>query len=151
MVTDKGTALNPQSSAHSANTTAYEIEIRLQKLSKLLNSESGKILAGYGFTQEDLLPVNRRSYFTTLAELNVFTNKVILDYCSKQFSNCTSLEGVRFFVKNRLILAKFQMRLKIAGIRYFYLRNESAAEAGLKVLDAICKLIVPFQPSGSPS
>ncbi len=139
-------ALNLQ----SPNTTFQEIEIRLQKLSRLLNRESGKVLAGYGFTQEDLLPVNRRSYFTTLAELNVFTNKIILDYCAKQFSNCTSLEGVRFFAKNRLILAKFQMRLKIAGIRYFYFRNESAAEVGLKVLDAMSTLIVPFQPSVSP-
>ena len=144
-------ALNPQSSGHSANTTFQEIEIRLQKLSRLLNRESGKILAGYGFTQEDLLPVNRRSYFATLAELNGFTNKIILDYCAKQFSNCTSLEGVRFFVKHRLILARFQLRLKIAGIRYFDFRNEAAGEAGLKVLDAICTLIVPFQPSGSPS
>ncbi len=144
-------ALNPQPSGHSANTTFQEIEIRLQKLSRLLNRESDKVLAGYGFTQEDLLPVNCQSYFKTLGELNGFTNKIILDYCAKKFSNCTSFEGVRFFAKHRLILAKFQLRLKIAGIRYFYFRHEAAAEAGLKVLDAICALIVPFQPSGSPS
>ena len=144
-------ALNPQSSGNRANTTFQEIEIRLQKLSRLLNSESGKVLAGYGFTQEDLLPVNRQSYFIVLAELNGFTNKIILDYCAKQFSNCTSLEGVRFFAKHRLLLARFQMRLKIAGLRYFYFRNEAAATAGLKVLDSICTLIIPFQSSGSPS
>jgi hypothetical protein len=134
---------------HNQNATFEAIESRLLKLSRLLNRESGNVLAGYGFSDEDLRPVNQRLYFTTLAELRPLTKKVILDYCAKQFANCTSLEGARFFAKHRLILAKTHIKLRWAGIRFYYLRTPAAAELGLRTLEGLADLIIPLQAAGS--
>lgn len=134
---------------HNQNATFEEIEVRLIQLSRLLNRESGNVLAGYGFSDEDLRPVNQRLYFTTLAELRPLTKKVILDYCAKQFANCTSFEGVRFFAKHRLILAKAHIKLRWAGIRFYYFQTPAAAELGLRTLEGLADVIVPLQSAGS--
>ena len=118
-----------------------EIEDRLAELSALLRHERKAVLRNYGFTDYEMFPADRRSYFKTLNQLERLTAEQIEQYCAVQFSTSTSSENVRFLLRHRWLLIKCLTRLRISGIRHFYFSNSQAALDGLGELTKLAHFV----------
>ena len=126
-----------------------QVEARLSELARLLKGENGPLLANYGFSVSEWMAVNRNHYFSALRKLADQARGVLSDYGQKQFSTSTSLESIRFLLRNRWKVAKWLIRLRIAGIRHFYFSNPQAALDGLAELARFSQFLAPFRSSES--
>ena len=120
-----------------------EIDDRLAELSALLRHERKAVLHNYGFTDDEMFPVDRRSYFKTLNKLERLTAEQIEQYCAVQFSTSTSAESVRFLLRHRWLLIKCLTKLRISGIRHFYFSDSRAALDGLGELTRLAHFVAP--------
>ena len=127
------------------NSLFAEIDARLAEMSDSLRPESNSVLQSYGFTDTEMFPVNRRSYFKALHRLGVISGEQIKQYCALQFSTSTTAGSVFFLLQHRWLLGKCLIRLRIAGIRHFYLSNTQAAVEGLAELTRFSHFVAPLR------
>ena len=127
------------------NSLFAEIDARLAEMSDSLRAESNSVLQSYGFTEKEMFPVNRRSYFKALHRLEIISGEQIKQYCAIQFSVSTTAQSVHFLVKHRLLLGKCLIRLRIAGFRHFYCSNTQAAIEGLAELTKFAHFVAPLR------
>ena len=127
------------------NLLFAEIDLRLAEMSDSLRPESNSVLQSYGFTDMEMFPVNRRSYFKALDRLGVISGEQIKQYCALQFSTSTTAESILFLLRRRWLLGKCLIRLRIVGVRHFYFSNTQAEMEGLAELTKFSHFVAPLR------
>ena len=127
------------------NSLFAEIDARLAEMSDSLRAENNSVLQSYGFTEKEMFPVNRRSYFKALHRLEIISGEQIRQYCAIQFSASTTAESVLFLFRHRLLLGKRLIILRITGVRHFYFSNTQAALDGLAQITNFAHFVAPLR------